>query len=280
MKKFLLPFLTALLVLCMLTGCTSGTPAGATPAATTPAAATSAASGAQTTTLTVGFDQNFPPYGYVDDKGEFAGFDIDLAKEAAKRMGYELVLQPIDWDAKDLELSSGAINCIWNGFTINGREDDYTWTDAYMDNSQVFVVRAGAGIVSFDDLAGKTVAVQTDSSAQTALAGDDYKTLVASFGSYITCADYNTAFMDLEAGAVDAIAMDIGVAKFQITGREDKFVILDKVITDEQYGVGFLLGNTELRDKVQKTLEEMAADGTFAKISEQWFGYDVCIIGK
>lgn len=230
------------------------------------------------TTFTVGFDQNFPPYGYVDENGDYVGFDIDLATEAADRLGLELVLQPIDWDAKDLELSSGAIDCIWNGFTINGREDQYTWTEAYMDNSQVFVVKADGGISEFSDLAGKVIAVQTDSSAQTAL--EDNADLTATFAQLMTYADYNTAFMDLESGAVDAIAMDIGVAKYQISGKEDTFVILDEELISEQYGVGFLLGNTELRDKVQSVLEEMVSDSTFADISEKWFGYDVGIIGK
>lgn len=230
------------------------------------------------TTFTVGFDQDFPPYGYVDENGEFTGFDIELAKEAAKRMGLEIKLQPIDWDSKELELSSGAIDCIWNGFTMNGRENDYTWTTPYMDNSQIFVVKVDSGINTKADLAGKVVTAQTDSAALNALNGDDYAELKGSFKELVTCAQYNTAFMDLEAGAVDAIAMDIGVAKYQIEGREDEFVILDDAIVEEQYGVGFLKGNTEMRDRVQNVLNEMVADGTFAEISNKWFGYDVCII--
>ncbi len=233
---------------------------------------------AEKTTFTVGFDQDFPPFGYVDENGEFTGFDIELATEAAKRMGLEIKLQPIDWDSKELELSSGAIDCIWNGFTMNDREDDYTWTESYMDNSQVFVVKADSGISTQADLAGKIVTAQTDSAALNALNGEDFASLKASFKDLITCAQYNTAFMDLEAGSVDAIAMDIGVAKYQIEGREDQFVILDEAIVEEQYGVGFLKGNTELRDRTQKVLEEMVADGTFASISQKWFGYDVCTI--
>ena len=88
-------------------------------------------------TFTVGFDADFPPYGYIDDNGEYIGFDLDLAAEVCTRRGWTLKLSPIDWDAKDFELESGAIDCIWNGFTMNDREELYTWTDAYMDNSQV-----------------------------------------------------------------------------------------------------------------------------------------------
>lgn len=232
----------------------------------------------QKATFTVGFDQDFPPFGYVDENGEFTGFDLELAKEAAKRMDMEIKLQPIDWDSKELELSSGSISCIWNGFTMNGRENDYTWTESYMDNSQVFVVKSDSSIKTQADLAGKIVTAQTDSAALNALNGDDFKDLKASFKELLTCAQYNTAFMDLEAGAVDAVAMDIGVAKYQIEGKESKFTILDEPIVKEQYAIGFYKGNTEMRDKVQKALDEMAADGTFKKISEKWFGYDVCTL--
>lgn len=231
-------------------------------------------------TFIVGFDANFPPYGYVGDDGEYTGFDLDVAKETAKRNGWEIVLQPIDWDSKDFELDSGTIDCIWNGFTINGRETKYTWSDPYMDNSQVFVVKVKSKIQTLNDLKGKTVTAQTDSAALSALQSDERKDLTASFRDLVVCSQYNAAFMDLDAGAVDAIAMDIGVAKFQIAGREDEFVILEEILLPEKYGVGFKLGNTELRDKVQETLSEMAKDGTFAKISEKWFGYDVGIIGK
>lgn len=229
-------------------------------------------------TFTVGFDQDFPPFGYVDEDGGYTGFDIEMAQECAKRMGKEIKLQPIDWNSKDLELSSGSIDCIWNGFTMNGREDKYTWTSAYMDNSQVFVVKADSGIKTQADLAGKYVTAQADSAALNALNGEEFADLKASFKELMTCSQYNTAFMDLDAGSVDAIAMDIGVARFQMEGREGEFVILEEPIVEEQYGVGFLLGNTELRDEVQATLEEMVKDGTFAKISEKWFGYDVCTI--
>ena len=237
---------------------------------------TQGAGTAEKTTLVVGFDQNFPPFGYVGDDGEFTGFDIELATECASRMGKEIELQPIDWDAKDLELESGKIDCIWNGFTINGREDSYTWTEAYMDNSQVVVVRTDSGIKTLADLKDKNVMVQTDSSAQSVLDGDQAE-LTATFasGKYQTTAEYNTAMLELETGAVDAVAMDIFVAQFQLEGRSGDFLILDEQLSTEQYGVGFLKGNTQLRDEVQTTLKGMVADGTFATISDKYFGTDV-----
>ncbi len=292
MKKNRISLLLAAGMLLAAAGC-ANTSTGSTTAEETTGAATTAeettsgessseetTASSEKTTFTVGFDQDFPPFGYVGDDGEYTGFDIELATEAAKRMGKELVLQPINWDAKDMELESGTIDCIWNGFTINGREDDYEWTQAYMDNSQVFVVRADSGITTFADLAGKVVEVQKESSAQSALEDEDHTDLLASFGQFLTVDQYNTAFMDLESGAVDAVGIDIGVANYQIQGKEDLFVILDEQISTEQYGVGFLKGNTALRDEVEAVLLDMNADGTFAEISEKYFGYDVSILGE
>ena len=229
-------------------------------------------------TLIVGFDQDFPPMGFMGDDGEYTGFDLELAQEAAKRLGLEYKPQPIAWDAKDMELESGNIDCIWNGFTMTGREDGYTWSEPYMENSQVFVVAGGSGIKSQADLAGKVVECQVDSSAEAAL--KEVPDLTATFAQLLTTADYNTAFMDLEQGAVDAIAMDVVVAGYQISQRNADFVILEDSLAAEEYAIGFKKGNTELKDKVQGALEEMAADGTLKTISEKWFGKDITTIGK
>ncbi|RGE16062.1 amino acid ABC transporter substrate-binding protein [Desulfotomaculum sp. OF05-3] len=245
-----------------------------TTAGTTTAETAEAAGG----TLIVGFDQDFPPMGFVGDNGEYTGFDLDLAKEVASRLGLEYKAQPVAWDSKDMELESGNIDCIWNGFTITGREDDYTWTTPYMANKQVFVVANDSDIKSQADLAGKVVEVQADSSAEAAL--KENQDLANTFGQLLTTPDYNTAFMDLEQGAVDAVAMDVIVAGYQIKQRNADFKILDDSLSEEEYGIGFKKGNTELRDKVQGALEEMAADGTLAKISDEWFGEDVTTIGK
>lgn len=229
-------------------------------------------------TLTVGFDQEFPPMGFLGEDGSYTGFDLDLAQETAKRLGLQYKAQPIAWDAKDMELESGNIDCIWNGFTITGREDDYTWSEPYMDNSIVFVVRNDSGIKTEKDLAGKIVEVQLDSSGEKAL--DEAADLKASFANVLTTPDYNTAFMDLEQGSVDAICMDIVVASYQIKERNAPMTILDESLSSEEYAVGFKKGNTALRDAVNQTLNEMAADGTMAKISEKWFGKDITTIGK
>lgn len=225
-------------------------------------------------TLIVGFDAEFPPYGYKDENGEYVGFDLDLAAEVCERRGWVLVKQPIDWNSKDMELSSGSIDCIWNGFTINGRENEYTWSVPYVDNSQVVIVKKDSGIKKLTDLAEKIVVVQTDSSALAAFTGEgateDNIALCQSFAELQQVADYNSAFMNLESGMVDAICMDIGVAQFQVESRGDDYIILEERVSSEAYGVGFKLGNKELRDQVQETLKEMEEDGTFASIAEKW----------
>ena len=259
MKKYLALFLTMVMGASVLAGCGGSDSAK---------------------TFTVGFDAEYPPYGYRTESGDYAGFDLDLAAEVCERNGWELVKQPIDWDAKDMELNSGAIDCIWNGFTMTGREDEYTFSKPYVDNSIVYVVRADSDIQTEADLAGKHVITQAGSSALSALQDESKADVVNSFASLDEIADYNTAFMDLEQGAVDAVAMDVIVAGYQIKQRNADFKILDDSLSEEEYGVGFKKGNTELRDKVQATLEEMAADGTLAKISDEWFGEDVTTIGN
>lgn len=279
MKKMIALLLAMLLCLSLLTAC--GSKEAEEPATDEPAA-----EGGERTTFTVGFDAEYAPYGYMGDDGEYTGFDLEMAEAVCEIYGWELVKKPINWDSKDMELETELIDCIWNGFTINGREDKYTWSTPYVDNSQVVVVGKESGIASYADLAGKIVAVQADSSALAALtenedgSNDENIALAESFEKLVEVPDYNTAFMNLEAGAVDAIAMDIGVAQYQLEQRGDAFVILDGTLAAEQYGIGFKLGNTELRDAVQKTLDEMAADGTFAKIAEKWGLAQAVCLGK
>ena len=258
-------------------------PAETTTEATAAAAAQADASTVESTDgrtqLIVGFDAEYPPYGYMDDSGEYTGFDLELAQEVCDRNGWELVKQPIDWDAKDMELNSGTIDCIWNGFTMTGREADYTFSVPYVDNSIVFVVMNDSDIQSKADLAGKVVVTQADSSALTALTSEEDNNenlaLAASFAELQQVADYNTAFLNLESGAVDAIAVDIGVAQYQLASRGDTFRKLDEPLSTEQYAIGFKKGNETLRDQVQNTLFEMYKDGTFDEIAAKYADYNL-----
>ena len=270
MKKLLALLLTLAVGAGTLAGCGGTT----TEESTDADSATS-----EVTTFTVGFDAEYPPYGYKDDNGEYVGFDLDLAQEVCDRNGWELVKQPIDWSSKDMELNSGTVDCLWNGFTMTGRESEYTFSEPYVDNSIVFVVRADDAIQTKEDLAGKIVITQAGSSALTALTNEEDNeenlALAATFASLEQTPDYNTAFMSLESGAVDAIAVDIGVAQYQLSNRPDLFRQLEEPLSTEQYAVAFKLGNEELRDQVQATLDEMVADGTFDAIVANYADYNL-----
>ena len=223
-------------------------------------------------TFVVGFDAEYPPYGYMDDNGEYTGFDLELAQAVCDLEGWTLVKQPIVWDSKDNELNSGSIDCIWSGFTIDGREDDYAWSVPYVDNSQVIVVAVKSGITDFSGLEGKVVGVQAASAALAVLEDEEQqKALADTFQNLQEFADYNTAFAELEAGSVDAIAMDIGVAQYQLESRgNDNFMILDEHLNSGQYGIGFALDNTELRDTVNADLQKLKEDGTFDELAEKY----------
>ena len=224
-------------------------------------------------TFTVGFDAEYPPYGYMDDNGEYTGFDLELAQAVCDLEGWKLVQKPINWDSKDMELNSGSIDCIWNGFTMTGREDDYTFSVPYVDNSQVIVVAENSGISTLADLAGKIVGVQAASAALDLLQSEEeggQKALADTFGSLNEFADYNTAFTELQAGALDALAIDVGVAKYQLNSRGEGFMILDETLNTEQYAIGFRKGDQELCDIVNADLQKLANDGTVAELAEKY----------
>lgn len=290
MKKTLAVLLAGILCAGMLAACGSSAP---TSNQSSPAeAGTAAEAGAgEGRTFTVGFDAEYPPYGFKDEgSGDYTGFDLEMAEELCKRRGWTLVKQPIDWDSKDMELGSGAIDCIWNGMTFTGREEEYTWSDPYVDNSIVIAVNADSDIQTPADLAGKIVVAQSGSSALTALtddpgdgSNDENLALAASFANLEEIADYNSAFMQMNAGVYDAIAVDIGVAQYQLAANEGKYRLLEQPISTEQYAIAFLKGNTELRDQVQETFNEMAADGTVLKIAQNYTDFnlpDMLIVGK
>lgn len=220
--------------------------------------------------LVVGFDADFPPYGYKEGS-EYKGFDLDLARAVCEKKGWTFVANPINWDSKDMELNSGSIDCIWNGFTIQGREDSYTFSSPYVDNSQVVMVKVGSPIKTLADLAGKIVGVQTDTPVQKALSkGGDKESLGATFKQLVVMPNYNQAVQELDMGGVDAVALDVGVAKKKMADLSGRFEILPEIVMSETYGIGFKKGNTALRDEVESTLREVAAEGTMAKLAEKY----------
>ncbi len=278
MKKLTALLLTACLAV-GLTACsgssadTESTDSQETEAAEETADAEETASAETTeerTTFTVGFDAEYPPYGYMDENGEYVGFDLDLAQAVCDLRGWELIKTPINWDTKDMELNSGNIDCIWNGFTMNGREGEYTFSVPYVDNRQVIVTAEDSGINTLEDLAGRIVGVQTASAALDVLQSEDYADLTSSFGTLQEFGDYNNAFVELQAGAIDAIAMDIGVAQYQLESRGEGFKMLEEPLNSEQYAIAFKLGNEELKDQVEESLMELVNNGTFQSLAEEY----------
>lgn len=252
----------------LLAGCSSD---GASSSA---ASSSAAGSATETTKLVVGFDNAYPPYGFIGDDGKETGFDLDLAAEVAERNGWEYEQQAIDWDAKDALLNQDTITCIWNGFTMEGREDDYTFSEPYMLNEQVVVVKKDSGITSLEDLAGKTVITQVDSAALDVLEDEEGQAeLAATFAGLQTIGDYNNAFMQLESGMVDAVACDLSIAAYQMAANPDAYVQVAEPLSSEHYAVGVKKGNTELADQITATLKEMYEDGTIEKLCEKYAEY-------
>ena len=224
-------------------------------------------------TLVLGLDDSFPPMGFRDENNNIVGFDIDVATEVANRMGVELKLQPIEWSTKEMELNTGSVDCLWNGLSIDDeRKQAMDLSEPYMTNRMVLVVLNDSEYTDQASLAGKTIGVQNGSTAEKILEESDFSKTI---GNTIGFKDNVTAFMELETKGIDAIFMDEVVANYAITSQNKDFKVLEDGLTEEEYAVGFKKGNTELKDKVQKTLDEMAEDGTVDKIAEKYADYGV-----
>ena len=229
--------------------------------------------------LILGLDDSFPPMGFTDDNGNIVGFDIDLAKAVCEKLGVELVLQPIEWDAKEQELNTKNIDCIWNGFSVTpDRKENLTMSDPYMTNNISLVVVNGSAVATLADMAGKKLAVQSGSSAEETLNAEENKDFRESLGQTNPFGDYVTALMDLETGNSDAVLMDSVVANYMITDLGKDYKVLDETLLADEYAIGFRKGDEALCDAVEKALSELKADGTIAKISTQWFGSDITTI--
>lgn len=227
--------------------------------------------------LVVGFDSEFPPFGYMDSNGDYVGFDLELAKEVCKRNNWTFVPQPLSsWATKNMELESGQIDCIWSELTINGRENEYTWSKPYFNSTQVVLVKSDSQINKLEDLKGKKVEVQEGNSVLNVL-DNDKKSLKDSFESLTLIKDYNTGLLDLSSEICDAIIIDIPSAKYHLKEKNmnQNYKIIDEPIVSEQYGIGFKKGNDQLKNQVQQTLDEMYKDGTVEKIAQKYGDYGI-----
>lgn len=256
MKKTLASVMAIVMALAVLVGCGSN--------------ASTEASTAETFTFKHGFDLDYRPYSYIDDDGNNAGFDVEMAQAVCDYYGWEYQAVPFNWDAKDAELNAGSCDCIWSGFTMNGREDDYLWSNPYSDNTQMIMVKKDSDIKTLKDLAGKKVGVQTATSAYELLNDEEgQKELADTFDKLEVYETYTIAINDLKAGAVDALAIDVTRANEAIQ-KDSDFVLLDEALGSEQYGIGFRKDDTELCEKVNAALDALAKDGTVAKIAAKY----------
>ena len=262
--------LTAVLLLtagAMLAACGKQEPAAQ-------AAAEAAPPPAAITKIVVGLDDNFPPMGFRDEKNEIVGFDIDMAREAAKRAGIEVEFKPIDWSAKEAELNGKRVDVLWNGLTITEeRKANILFTTPYLENHQIIVVLEKSPITNKAELADKIVGVQDGSSAIEAVQKDE--ATAKSIKELKKFGDNVTALMDLSAGRLDALVVDEVVGRYYTGKKPGEYRVLNENFGTEDYGVGTRKDDTELMGKLQKALDEMKADGTAATISTKWFGKDI-----
>ncbi|MDD3839986.1 MAG: amino acid ABC transporter substrate-binding protein [Clostridia bacterium] len=219
----------------------------------------------------VGLDDSFPPMGFRDDEGNIVGFDIDMAKEVAKRMDIEVEFQPVDWDGVVMSLNNKDIDVIWNGLTISEeRQKQIDFSKPYLENSQIIVVPKDSDINTKKDLEGKVVGLQLGSTSEKAL-NSDVET-AESLKEVRTYENNTMALMDLANGGIDVVVVDEVVGKYYISKEPDLYRILDEDFGSEEYGVGIRKKDAAFKEELDKVLDEMKADGTADQISEKWFG--------
>ena len=260
MKKILMVGFMLVMSAMLVAGCGGGTQSGA----------------GSNKKIVVGLDDNYPPMGFKDENNEITGFDIDLAKEATKRLGREVEFKAIDWSSKEAELKSSRVDVLWNGLDITEkRKENMLFSDPYMDNRQIIFVKKGTtGIASEADLKGKTVGTQSGGTAEEYIDGN--AALKGSMKEVKKYSDYISAFMDLENGRLDAIVADEITGRYYMSKHPESIEAVDVAVGPvSTFGIGFRKEDQQLRDDVQKVLDEMKADGTMAKISEKWFGKDI-----
>jgi polar amino acid transport system substrate-binding protein len=225
--------------------------------------------------FTVGLDDAFPPMGFREEgTNDIVGFDIDLAKEAASRMGVDVKFKPVVWDTVIETLNIGDIDAIWNGCTITQpRLEQINFTKPYVADHQIIVVQKGSAITSKADLAGKTIGLQAGSSAKEAVQKD--AATFESFGDLVEFTSNDEALLDLSAGRMDAVVVDEVVGRYYIAKKPDTYTVLTEHFGEEEFGVGVRKSDEAFLAELNKALDAMKADGTAAEISQKWFGEDI-----
>lgn len=223
-------------------------------------------------TFIMGIDAEYPPFSYIDENGEYTGFDVEVCKAACDLLGWDMQVFPVNWDQKLVQLDANECDCVWSGMTIldSMKEAGYVLSAPYYDNTQVIMVKEGSDIKSSADLAGKVVAVQLGTSGEALLAdGGDLADLKATFTELTTCDSFLKCFTELGGGAVDAVIVDKPVA-VAYAEKNEGFTVLDEGLGAEQYGIAFRGSDAELCEQVEGAVAQLVANGTYAEIAAKY----------
>lgn len=228
--------------------------------------------------LTLGLDDQLPPMGFLDENGKVVGFDIDVAEKVCEKLGVKLETQAINWDAKQMELDTKSIDCIWNGLSWSeDRAASMNLSVPYLKNHMVLVVPVGSSYETIDDLSGKTITLQSGSTAQEAYDAEERlkgRTKMVGMGNNMLC------LIDVESGASDAALMDETVANYLIETGGKELRVMKDFLYAEDYVIGFRKNDIALTEAVNKALDELAAEGTLTEISTKWFGSDITTVAS
>jgi len=223
-------------------------------------------------TFVMGIDAEYPPFSYMDENGEYTGFDVEICKAACDLLGWDMQVFPVNWDQKLVQLDANECDCVWSGMTIldSMKEAGYVLSTPYYDNTQVIMVKEGSDIKSSADLAGKVVAVQLGTSGDALLSeGGDLADLAATFGNLTTCDSFLKCFTELGGGAVDAVIVDKPVA-VSYAEKNEGFAVLDEGLGAEQYGIAFRADDAELCEQIEGAVAQLVENGTYAEIAAKY----------
>ena len=241
--------------------------------------ALAACASAESVTFKMGIDAEYPPYSYMGDDGQYTGYDVEMCQKVCEILGWNMEVVPINWDTKLIQLDAGEIDCIWSGLTIDViSADDYSLSTPYSDNSQMILTKKGNGIETLDDVAGKRVGVQLGTSADILLSeGGDAAEFGAGFGELVRYENYNICFTELMAGAIDAVAIDIGVAAGKIAEYGDEYFTVAEPFASEKYGICFRKADADMCAKVEEAYMQLVKDGTYVSLAEK-YGLDTAAL--
>ena len=233
----------------------------------------------QQKSITVGFDNTFVPMGFEEKNGNYAGFDIELAKYVSKKLGITVHFQPIDWDMKETELQNGTIDAIWNGYSATDeRREKVAFTIPYMQNTQILVVKKTSGIHSVEDMTGKVLGTQTGSSGM--LDFEEHPEVLKNRvkgGDADQYQSVNEAIIDLKNDRIDALLIDRVYADYYLTteGIADEYDTIPSGFESESFAVGVRPADKKLLEALNQAFKELYQEGIFQQISQKWFGEDV-----